>query len=113
MENSGPTDSNWNGTEVLRKVENQLLRHLELVLLRKEPISIKLLCLYQFTTSKAQTWPAIFLISKQISKKQTEEIQTSSWIINSHSLFLIFQCMNLSFTTRYSPQLFFSGLISV
>ena len=50
MENSGPSDSNWTSTEVPRKVENQLLRHLELVLLKKEPKSIKLLCLYQFRT---------------------------------------------------------------
>lgn len=40
-ETSGPADSNWSGTGPLRKVENQLLRHLEFVLLKKKATSIK------------------------------------------------------------------------
>lgn len=53
------------------------------MLLKKEPISIK--SYYAYTNLQpyeAQAWPTIFQISKRISKKQTEEIQMSSWIIN-------------------------------
>lgn len=114
-ETSGPTDSNWSGTGPLRKVENQLLRHLEFVLLKKKAKSIKSVKVFLIPNTLG-LWLGqqyFWKVKEPEKNEQTNKNHRSSWIINrgftfiysgppgpqidhSHS-FLIFHCKSLIF----------------